>query len=110
MIKWNQEGPAIDHPFFKCERWRYVFADCCAYLPVEGPVFGRDADCHWLKGSGSIKAYDDEFTKFLDWLWPYMIPEPHDEVFAYTEMHVEIGRKVEYSTTKGPQHTTTIIR
>lgn len=69
-----------EHPLFDCDRWQSVLSGQSAYFPEcqeEQPEvnnrFSRGLGDLWrLNASASLKNYNGEIDKFLDWLAPYV--------------------------------------
>lgn len=66
-----------DHPLFGHTRWRWMLRGNSAYFPIERepkfykPFYGPEEGAWLLSVGCSLKNYDDEIAKFLDWLTPY---------------------------------------
>lgn len=70
-----------DHDLFRTHRWTWMLNGTSAYFPGErGPILARpilygrhETELPTLLSVGfSIKNYDSEIEKFLDWLTPYL--------------------------------------
>lgn len=75
-----------DHPFFKCERWRWLFSMSSAYHPaaVINNFWQDDISKQWLINiHSSIKNYDQEIQKFCDWIAPYVNAYVNDINYAF---------------------------
>lgn len=70
------ETPAIpDHPFFECERWRWLLTMDSYYFDYQTHwefEWDRISGGHFLTGVSNIKNYGGEIAQFLDWLNPYI--------------------------------------
>lgn len=68
------------HPLFQTDRWVWMLNGSSAYFPLERkaqlfePFYGGwEKPAPLMLSVGfSIKNYDDEIGKFLDWLAPYV--------------------------------------
>lgn len=66
------------HPLFGENRWRWMLRGSSAYFPIERnpqfykPFYGPDEGAWLLSVGTSLKNYDDEIEKFLDWVTPYI--------------------------------------
>lgn len=62
-----------DHPLFLCDRWRFLMCMSSAYFddnPSAGVVRWNGA---WhVLSVANLKNYDDEISKFIDWLSPFV--------------------------------------
>lgn len=77
----GREPLVPDHDLFQTSRWVWMLNGDSAYFPVERrPILARPAlygrhetGVPTLLSVGfSIKNYDSEIEKFLDWLTPYL--------------------------------------
>jgi len=64
-----------NHPFFETERWSILFT-CSSYY-FNGwakPIFEYDdiGNEYSLTTWANLKNYDDEISKFIDWIMPYL--------------------------------------
>lgn len=63
-----------DHPFFKCDRWKYITKSLSYYFAVRSPYASIKHDKiseTWnLSSRANLKNYDSEIEKFLDWIKP----------------------------------------
>lgn len=62
-----------DHPFFKTDRWDTLLYGGSAYFPdcEYGARMTVGPQTITLELSASLKNYDEEIEKFLDWIEPY---------------------------------------
>lgn len=81
-----------DHELFKSERFRFMLVSSSAYFPDEDKENSELQPCSgffsggavWeLKVSCSLKNYDDEISKFLDWVDPYVNQEDRGKKVGY---------------------------
>jgi hypothetical protein len=80
ILKMVVEGPPvemdIDHPFFKCDRWRWFGSRSSQYFGYTQPVSSVDYDKtarQWMVSIRcSLKNYTGEIEKFVDWLIPWI--------------------------------------
>ena len=63
-----------DHPFFKCERWRFI-AD------ADNSSFS----CDTITINGDLKNYDHEIQHFIDWISKYIYRSEYYDRFAKRE-------------------------
>lgn len=73
-----------DHPLFDCERWDVLLSMDSyhsAYQQNASFVYDDCAKCYYLSATSSLKNYNDEIDKFLDWITPYVGNE--DEFVGY---------------------------
>lgn len=72
-----------DHPFFKAERWKYLFTMNSSYFPGQTH---SDLTCQhgytYLTVRSNLKNYDSEIQLFLDWIIPYIV-YARGECFGY---------------------------
>jgi hypothetical protein len=65
-----------EHNLFKCERWTYLFTCGSYYFGIHRPhaILEWDdvSNSYSLSVRSSIKNYDGEIAKFLDWIKPYL--------------------------------------
>jgi hypothetical protein len=69
-----QPVTTAEHPFFECGRWTYALR-CTAGGPHPLSTLkpaGEHGSLAAVLIDAEAKAYDDEFTKFLDWLKPWI--------------------------------------
>ncbi len=71
-----EELLGIEHPFFQSERWQWIFKGGSYYFGIHRPhsIFEWDdiSKSYSLSTRSSIKNYDNEIEKFLDWIKPYI--------------------------------------
>lgn len=66
------------HDLFLTPRWSWMLNGSSAYFPLERkaqlfkPYYGGWEDIRTLSVGMSIKNYDNEIEKFLDWLAPFV--------------------------------------
>ena len=62
------------HDFFKCARWKYIATSSSAYFGFsESNSCFKNTSCGMvLSIRSSIKNYDGEIEKFVDWIMPYV--------------------------------------
>lgn len=70
-------GPDAAHPFFQTPRWYHLFWCSSAYFTTRGNSefnkwTGQSYDHPTLFIHTSLKNYDDEIGKFIDWIAPYV--------------------------------------
>jgi hypothetical protein len=68
-----------EHPLFGVDtRWRWMLMGDSWYFRHES--FSKVIDCpgggHTLSITCNLKNYNDEISKFLDWIMPYVMEEP----------------------------------
>ena len=77
--------PFAEHEFFECERWRYIFFEMssiavnAAIADIEEQGFKYSGEkSYWVDTAkhlyifGSIKAYDMDYTKFRNFIMPFL--------------------------------------
>lgn len=73
----NEDAPAElpDHEFFSCQRWEWVGSGASAYHHPEAVKslvkYDWSEDINIFSRS-DLKDYDDEISKFIDWITPYV--------------------------------------
>lgn len=75
----NREARRIEHapkhPLFECDRWAHMFTAYSAHFSTRGmaELVWVDTYNSWcLTVHSSFKNYNDEITKFVDWISPYL--------------------------------------
>lgn len=73
-----------DHEFFKCQRWSSLFLMSSAYFDTGYPSLSKDNlfSNYNLSVHSSLKNYDGEIRKFMNWIMPYINAENH-EILGY---------------------------
>lgn len=79
-LKMVVEGPpenvVIDHPFFKCDRWRWFGSQSSQMFGYTRPASNVDYDHianQWMVSIRcSLKNYQGEIDHFIDWIKPYV--------------------------------------
>lgn len=83
-LTWDVGGYGIEvpdteefkHEFFQCERWMWLPYSSSFYFPQggkSGSYTPWGIDDHFdVTLTGSIKNYDFEIEKFIDWVKPYV--------------------------------------
>ena len=61
-----------DHEFFQCSRWPSVAVMGSAYFISREPIFRDTGHSYELAIHSSMKNYEDEIQKFVDWIDPYV--------------------------------------
>lgn len=79
----HKDGRVLpDHPFFKCERWPWLFCGggSCYFDAKPHYFFKRDEISEsWTLGiRTNIKNYSNEIALFVEWITPYLYKEPGD--------------------------------
>lgn len=73
----NEDAPAElpDHEFFSCHRWEWIGSGSSAYHHPEAVKslvkYDWSEDINIFSRS-DLKDYDDEISKFIDWIAPYL--------------------------------------
>lgn len=73
-----------NHPFFECDRWRWLFTmDSYYFSGRTNTKFEYDdiSKTHYLTIRSNLKNYDDEINKFLNWIKPYIEMHGEDDEF-----------------------------
>lgn len=71
--------PTPEHPLFATERWDYMlqcnsyYHNCWTGSEIIYDDIGR---CYFLRVQCDFKNYDDEISKFVDWIAPYTEEHP----------------------------------
>jgi len=62
-----------EHEFFKCERFHHL-GSCSSYyhIPWATSKYAED----YIFSRSDLKNYDNEISKFIDWLMPYIDEKP----------------------------------
>jgi hypothetical protein len=71
----NEVRQSESHPLFKTERWQLLETNVSDDMLVSGDD---------LKVRGYFKNYDNEISKFVDWITPYLEHWTHD-IIGVTE-------------------------
>jgi hypothetical protein len=68
----------LEHPFFDKPRWHMLFFGASEYFSTRGFDYwtGYDLDPASVHISSSFKNYSNEINLFLDWITPFVYPEP----------------------------------
>lgn len=64
-----------DHPLFQTERWRYMLrSDSCYFAgrADSSMVYDRTTAVYSLNVRCNLENYDEEISKFLDFIFPYV--------------------------------------
>lgn len=68
-------GELPEHPFFKTDRWKWIFKCDSYYFPgISMCQFVHDEffpGTYYLTSRSNLKNYDNEIGKFLHWIKPY---------------------------------------
>lgn len=65
-----------DHEFFRCDRWRHIGSWSSYYhTPFALSKFEHDEISSHLFSRSDLKNYNNEISKFIDWLMPYVDEE-----------------------------------
>ncbi len=88
----GQSAP-IDHPFFKCERATLLFTCSSAYFydAEQGLCIvqnGHEYDSPeqvTVRVRSSLKNYNGEIEKFVDWIKPHIDPESGPVIYSRYE-------------------------
>lgn len=79
----DAEPPLPNHELFSTPRWLYMLNSESAYFPIDrAPILtppGTYVQHYTLSVGLSMKSYDREIDKFIDWLTPYIV-----EALGYT--------------------------
>ena len=71
----DEPGEIPEHDFFKCDRWKCVGAMSSFYhhpaVVNSVPEFDY-TDSFYVFSRSDLKNYDDEISKFVDWVTPYI--------------------------------------
>ena len=77
--KVNDEPVITDelrHPFFDCERWRYIFSCSSYYFGVNrafSEIWYDDISEAWhISTRSNLKNYGSEIEQFCDWIKPFV--------------------------------------
>ena len=79
ILKYMIEGEELNeippsHEFFRCARWD-VLARCDSYyfdLKTNSRLIEDEQGIIYLNIISNLKNYDDEISKFLSWISPYL--------------------------------------
>ena len=71
------EEPAVlpEHPFFKCERWRFLATMDSYYFAADTHStlrYDENGRCHYLCIRANLKNCGGEIESFVDWVAPYI--------------------------------------
>lgn len=80
----SDEIPAVlvsnlpDHPFFKCDRWKWIANTSSYYfgVNVSHRLFKKEPykeNCYIVSFRANIKNYSNEIEHFLNWISPYIV-------------------------------------
>lgn len=68
--------PIPDHPFFQTDRWLGIAASSSCYFGYNQSLSALvydEINRHWVVAiRSSIKNYNNEIEKFVDWIRPYI--------------------------------------
>ncbi len=86
ILRWmfdQDSGPCPeslpDHPFFACDRWAAIGHSGSFYhQPRPTSSMWLDQGKWYICSRSDLKNYDDEISKFFDWLQPYAEATPGD--------------------------------
>src|SRR5262245_10822074 len=68
----HEPEPAITHPLFGTDRWRFMLrGDSCYFAAEQRSTFMVEYGHWFLTVQSSFKNYDHEIDKFVDWITPY---------------------------------------
>jgi len=86
MLKEETKGDLVipNHPLFRSDRWEFMLrCDSYYFVPRGVSLFEYDdIGKYWvLINRSDFKNYDDEVSKFINWITPYV---HGDEMFAYS--------------------------
>lgn len=87
--KWNNDKPVDpppnlpNHPFFFCERWSSLFMMSTGIDLHDGYKVIYTNLTITFEVQSHIKDYDNEITKFHDWIMPYTLEEPGSYMGEY---------------------------
>jgi hypothetical protein len=94
----DEQPPLPDHPLFATPRWSALFR-CSSYyfVPRSTVLFERDEiGGYWcLISQASIKNYDGEIGKFIDWIRPYV--DDTDTMIGYSRYEEDREPTIYYS-------------
>ena len=73
----NEDAPAElpDHEFFSCHRWEWIGsgASGCHHAVAVNSIYKHDfSEGIEVFSRSDLKDYDDEISKFIDWIAPYL--------------------------------------
>lgn len=72
----DYSGTPPNHPFFQTERWQRLFTGGSYYFGIHRPhcvmLWDTVSLSYSISSRSSIKSYDGEVDKFLDWIKPYV--------------------------------------
>lgn len=87
-----------DHPLFKTDRWQFMLR-CSSYYftPVTTNVLSYDdiGDYWCFINVSSFKNYDNEVSKFFDWIKPHL--ESENEMIGYHRYEEDREPTIVYS-------------
>jgi len=79
MLNWDKpEPPVPKHPFFACDRWRFLFTmDSYYFAGQTHSEFKKDdiTGTWFLTVRSNLKNYCSEIEKFCEWISPYSEPQ-----------------------------------
>lgn len=80
----GEEPPLPEHEFFSCERWEILFVCDSSYFPnATTSAVHWDVNAWFVSAHSSLKNYDDEISKFVDWILPYLSTRYGDAFLGY---------------------------
>jgi len=93
-------GDLLNHPFFRTERWRMI-GHCSSYYfgysDSHTKIHFDDISHEWLLSFRcSLKNYDNEIEKFIDWIRPLVEDGSGDMNFLGYSMYEECFEPVLY--------------
>ena len=70
-----------EHDLFSCDRWGYMLQSGSYYFNADTHStlrYDKIGRCHYLCIRCNLKNYDDEITKFVDWISSYLRQDEGD--------------------------------
>lgn len=75
-VRRDEVVPALDHPFFRTDRWQWMLRHASYYFPVSKSFSAYKDDKHFPETVFSIrcnlKNYSNEIELFWDWIGPFI--------------------------------------
>jgi hypothetical protein len=77
-----------EHEFFRAERWKLLFTGYSYYFPARTSSSfefdGKIAQAWFLTATSSLKNYDNEIERFVDFISPYLSGEARNVCYKWT--------------------------
>ncbi|EMH2709981.1 hypothetical protein SI855_002732 [Clostridioides difficile] len=96
-----------EHDFFNCYRWRMLFlSDSYYFNGITNSIFkfNNITESYFLTVRSNLKNYDNEITKFLNWIKPYIDDIGHSFLGYLRSEECDSPNLIYYDEILHPQH------